>query len=113
MAFSNALPDCLSYYHEKINDGINKKKAIKMTTIVFLTEVISTLIIITPIIFINDTKTSILISYSFIFLILLFINYYKDKNIVESLEKMPVYFSIGFIIWVISKMAQKYFKIDI
>ena len=113
MAFSNALPDCLSYYDEKIGNGVDKDEAMKLTMVVFVTEVLSTVVILLPIILINNIKNGIMISYSLIFIILVYINYYKGRNILGALEKMPIYFAIGFSIWFISKMAQKYFKVDV
>ena len=113
MAFSNSLPDTLSYYEEKVGDGREKGLALKESAIVFLSEIISTFIVILPILFITDTKTSIILSYVIIFTILIFINYYKNKDILGAIYKLPIYILIGFIIWFISKVSQKYLKISI
>ena len=40
MAFSNSLPDTLSYYEEKVGDGQEKNLALKESAIVFLSEII-------------------------------------------------------------------------
>ena len=113
MAFSNSLPDTLSYYEEKVGDGQEKNLALKESAIVFLSEIISTLIVILPILFITDTKISIILSYVIIFTILIFVNYYKNKDILGAIYKLPIYILIGFIIWFISKVSQKYLKISI
>ena len=63
MAFSNSLPDTLSYYENKIGNGQEKELALRESAIVFSSEIISTFIVILPIIFIKDTKTSIILSY--------------------------------------------------
>jgi len=113
MAFSNSLPDTLSYYEEKVGDGQEKNLALKESAIVFLSEIISTFIVILPILFITDTKISIILSYVIIFTILIFVNYYKNKDILGAIYKLPIYILIGFIIWFISKVSQKYLKISI
>lgn len=113
MAFSNSLPDTLSYYEEKVGDGQEENLALKESAIVFLSEIISTFIVILPILFIKDTKTSIILSYVIIFTILILVNYYKNKDILGAMYKLPIYILIGFIIWFISKMSQKYLKISI
>ena len=35
MAFSNSLPDCLSYYDEKIGEKVEQKEAMKLSLVVF------------------------------------------------------------------------------
>jgi len=113
MAFSNSLPDCLSYYDEKIGEKMDKKEAMKSTAIVFLSEMLSTLIVLLPIIMMNNTKAAIATSYVLIFIILISINYYRDKDIEGAIMKLPLYVLVGFTIWFISKMAQKYFKVSV
>ena len=43
--------------------------------------------VILPIIFIKDTKISIILSYLIIFTILIFVNYYKNKDILSAISK--------------------------
>lgn len=113
MAFSNSLPDTLSYYENKVGNGQEKELALRESAIVFSSEIISTFIVILPILFIKDTKISIILSYVIIFTILIFVNYYKNKDILSAISKLPIYILIGFIIWFISTMSQKYLKISI
>ncbi len=113
MAFSNSLPDCLSYYDEKIGEKMDKKEAMKLSLVVFLSEMLSTLIVLLPIIMMNNTKAAIATSYVLIFIILISVNYYRDKDIEGAIMKLPLYVLVGFTIWFISKMAQKYFKVSV
>ena len=113
MAFSNSLPDCLSYYDEKVDEKVDKKEAMKLSLVVFLSEMLSTLIVLLPIIMMDNTKAAIATSYVLIFIILISVNYYRDKDIEGAIMKLPLYVLVGFIIWFISKMAQKHFKVSV
>ena len=114
MAFSNSLPDCASYYDEKISDDkMDKSQALKLTSMVFISEMMSTIIVLIPIILIKNTKKAIITSYVLIFSMILYAHYYRSKNIEESIMKLPIYASIGIILWLISTGAQKYFNISV
>lgn len=111
MAFSGSLPDILSYYDEKITDGGEREEALKMAFIVFFAEIFSAMLVISPLLFINNIKIGITISYILICIILLLTNYYRDKDIFQSLMKLPLYTLVCLTIWFISKITHRYFKI--
>ena len=114
ISLSNSLPDTISYYqnsHQETNDA---SKSMKIAGYVFMTEMIVAVCIILPIILIPDLKISIIVSYLLAILIcylnLLFLMNY---NIRESTFQLVIYILIIVIIFTISKLAKKYFKINI
>jgi hypothetical protein len=111
MAFSSSLPDVLSYYDEQITDGEKREEALKMAFIVFISEIMAAMLVISPLLFINNIKIGITISYILICIILLLTNYYRDKDLYQSLMKLPLYILVCLTVWFISKITHKYFKI--
>src|SRR6056300_1577698 len=59
MAFSSSLPDVLSYYDEKITEKVDEKEAIELSFVVLISGIISTFVVLLPIILIKDTKIAI------------------------------------------------------
>ena len=113
MALSNSLPDTLSYYDEKIGGGVEESKAIELSSVVFGSEIISTVIILLPFIFIKDKNKAILCCYLLITAILISANYLTSRNLVSSLFKLPIYAAICLFIWYISKVASERFDISV
>ena len=110
MAFSSNLPDVLSYYAEKITEKVDEKEAIELSFVVLISGILSTLVVLLPIILIKDTKIAIISSYILMSLILVLTNYYREKDIYKALMKLPLYALVCVITWSISKLAQKYLK---
>ena len=110
MALSSSLPDVLSYYDEKITEKVDKKEAMELAFVVFIASILSTVVVMLPIIIIKDTKIAIITSYILMGTILLLTNYYREKNIYDAAMKLPLYAFVCVITWFISKLAQKYFK---
>ena len=113
MALSNSLPDTLSYYDQKIEEGQSRIESLKLSFIVFISEIISTLIILIPFFILKNKNNAIIGCYILIALILVTSNYYKDYNIVSALSKLPIYMIIALIIWFISDRANKYYGITV
>ena len=110
MAFSSNLPDVLSYYDEKITEKVDEKEAIELSFVVLISGILSTLVVLLPIILIKDTKIAIISSYILMGVILLLTNYYREKDIYKAAIKLPLYVIVCVITWIISKLAQKYLK---
>ena len=113
MALSNSLPDTLSYYNEKKGEGKDTNEALKLSSAVFAAEILSTLIILIPFFVFKDKNKAIASCYMLILFILLSSNYYRERNIIKSLSKLPIYIGIAFTIWKISEFARKHFKVTI
>ena len=93
MTFSNSLPDCISYYQNTYYDTKDIKASLEITSIAFISEMLSALAIILPIIFISNTTLSIKVSY-FIIIILLFVNLYYllDYSIFKCIINLEMVF---------------------
>ena len=111
MAFSSSLPDVLSYYDEKITEKVDEKEAIELSFVVLISGIISTFVVLLPIILIKDTTIAIISSYILMGVILLLTNYYREKDIYKASMKLPLYALVCVITWIVSKLSQKYFKI--
>lgn len=110
MAFSSSLPDVLSYYDEKMTEKVDKKEAIELSFVVFISSMLSTFVVLLPILLIKNTKIAIITAYILMGIILLLINYYREKDIYQAAIKLPLYALVCVIIWLISKLTQKYLK---
>lgn len=108
MTFSNSLPDCISYYQDTYYDTKDVKASLKASGIAFISEMLSALAIILPILFISNNTLSIKVSYCVI-IILLFINLYYllDYNITKSIINLVIYLSISILIYYISYYTSK------
>ena len=101
----------MSYYDEKITEKVDKK-TIELSFVVFDFWYVINFCCLLPILLIKDTKIAIITAYILIGVILLLINYYREKDIYQAAMKLPLYALVCVIIWLISKLTQKYFKIS-
>ena len=103
--------DIITFYRDKLftkdNKILGKMEALK----VLLTEVIVIILLISPLIFIYDKKTGLILSY-FIAIALLFINNYINMNydIQNNITTILSYLFVSYIIYLISDFLIKIIK---
>ena len=108
---ATSWPDIITFYRDELftkdNKMLGKMEALK----VLLTEVIVIILLISPLIFIYDKKTSLILSY-FIAIALLFINNYINMNydIQDNITTILSYLFVSYIIYLISDFLIKIIK---
>lgn len=108
---ATSWPDIITFYRDELftkdNKMLGKMEALK----VLLTEVIVIILLISPLIFIYDKKTGLILSY-FIAIALLFINNYINMNydIQNNITTILSYLFVSYIIYLISDFLIKIIK---
>ena len=108
---ATSWPDIITFYRDELftkdNKMLGKMEALK----VLLTEIIVIILLISPLIFIHDKKTGLIISY-FIAIVLLFINNYINMNydIQNNITTILTYLFVSYIIYLISSFLIKIIK---
>ena len=108
---ATSWPDIITFYRDELftkdNKMLGKMEAFK----VLLTEVIVIILLISPLIFIYDKKTGLILSY-FIAIALLFINNYINMNydIQNNITTILSYLFVSYIIYLISDFLIKIIK---
>lgn len=108
---ATSWPDIITFYRDELftkdNKMLGKMEALK----VLLTEVIVIILLISPLIFINDKKTGLILTY-FIAIALLFINNYINMNydIQNNITTILSYLFVSYIIYLISDFLIKIIK---
>ena len=108
---ATSWPDIITFYRDELftkdNKMLDKMEALK----VLLTETIVIILLISPLIFIYDKKTALILSY-FIAIALLFINNYINMNydIQNNITTILTYLFISYIIYLISDFLIKIIK---
>jgi len=108
---ATSWPDIITFYRDELftkdNKMLGKMEALK----VLLTEIIVIILLISPLIFIHDKKTGLIISY-FIAIVLLFINNYINMNydIQNNITTILTYLFVSYIIYLISNFLIKIIK---
>ena len=108
---ATSWPDIITFYRDELftkdNKILGKMEALK----VLLTEVIVIILLISPLIFIYDKKTGLILSY-FIAIALLFINNYINMNydIQNNITTILSYLFVSYIIYLISDFLIKIIK---
>jgi len=108
---ATSWPDIITFYRDELftkdNKMLSKMEALK----VLLTETIVIILLISPLIFIYDKKTALILSY-FIAIALLFINNYINMNydIQNNITTILTYLFVSYIIYLISDFLIKIIK---
>ena len=108
---ATSWPDIITFYRDELftkdNKMLSKMEALK----VLLTETIVIILLISPLIFIYDKKTALILSY-FIAIALLFINNYINMNydIQNNITSILIYLFVSYIIYLISDFLIKFIK---
>ena len=108
---ATSWPDIITFYRDELftkdNKMLGKMEALK----VLLTEIIVIILLISPLIFIYDKKTGLILSY-IIAVSLLFINNYINMNydIQNNITTILTYLFVSYIIYLISNFLIKIIK---
>jgi len=108
---ATSWPDIITFYRDELftkdNKMLGKMEALK----VLLTEIIVIILLISPLIFIYDKKTGLILSY-LIAISLLFINNYINMNydIQNNITTILTYLFVSYIIYLISHFLVKIIK---
>ena len=108
---ATSWPDIITFYRDELftkdNKMLGKMEAVK----VLLTEIIVIILLISPLIFIYDKKTGLILSY-FIAIALLFVNNYINMNydIQNNITTILSYLFVSYIIYLISDFLIKIIK---
>jgi len=108
---ATSWPDIITFYRDELftkdNKMLGKMEAVK----VLLTEIIVIILLISPLIFIYDKKTGLILSY-FIAIALLFVNNYINMNydIQNNITSILIYLFVSYIIYLISDFLIKFIK---
>lgn len=114
ISLSSSLPDTISYYQNIYQENKDAYKSAKISSYVFLTQFITTILLISPLIVVHTKLVGVMISY-IIIITLNFINlrYIIGYDLSKTALQMSIYSFISLIVYGISVFAKNYFKITI
>tara|TARA_Y100000389_G_scaffold82319_1_gene78926 strand:- start:1662 stop:2135 length:474 start_codon:yes stop_codon:yes gene_type:complete len=114
ISLSNSLPDTISYYQNVYQDTKDEYESVKISSYVLMTELLTSVIVLLPIILIDKPKVAIPVTYCIICVMsILNLHYLIGYDIKETTKQFVIYIFIVGLIYFISKESKSYFKINI
>ena len=108
---ATSWPDIITFYRDELFTKDNKKLGKLEAFKVFITELIVTIILISPLIFIYSKKIAIIASYTIAIILLYLNNYINMKYTIEdNIQSIVLYLFVSYIIYLISDFLIKIIK---
>ena len=108
---ATSWPDIITFYRDELFTKDNKKLGKLEAFKVLITELIVTIILISPLIFIYSKKIAIIASYTIAIILLYLNNYINMKYTIEdNIQSIVLYLFVSYIIYLISDFLIKIIK---